>query len=50
MYPADGLFEQLAYLAYHLHWPPEELMSMEHHDRHRWVDEVAKLNERINEG
>jgi len=45
----DQLFEEVAYLAYHFHWPHEQLMALEHGERRRWVDEVAKINRRLNE-
>jgi hypothetical protein len=43
------MYEELAYLAYHLHWPEDQLLDMEHIDRIRWVDEVSKINQRLNE-
>jgi len=45
----DQLFEEVAYLAYHFHWPHEQLMALEHGERRRWVDEVARINRRLNE-
>ena len=45
-YPSERLHEEVAYLAHHLHWSHDELMSMEHADRRRWVDEVAKMQQR----
>lgn len=48
-YPSDRLFEEVAYLAYHLHWSHDEILRMEHHDRQRWVAEVAAINRRLNE-
>jgi hypothetical protein len=48
-YPLDRLFEEVAYIAYHFHWPHEEIMSLEHVDRQRWVDEIAKINRRLND-
>ncbi len=49
-YPLDRLYEEVAYIAYHLKWSHQEIMHMEHRDRLRWVREVARLNERLNEG
>jgi hypothetical protein len=43
------LFEEVAYLAYHFHWPYDEIMHMEHRERQRWVTEVARINTRLNE-
>jgi hypothetical protein len=45
-YPSERLHEEVAYLAHHLHWSYDELMSMEHPDRRRWVDEVVKMQQR----
>lgn len=50
VYPEDQLYEELAFLAYHLHWPYEELLNLDHLERRRWVGEVSKINERLNEG
>jgi hypothetical protein len=43
------LFEEVAYIAYHFHWPYEQIMTLEHLDRRQWVDEIAKINRRLNE-
>jgi hypothetical protein len=47
-YATDRLFEEIAYVAYHLHWPFEEILDMEHPIRRRFVDEVAAINRRLN--
>ncbi|MCU1497450.1 MAG: hypothetical protein JWM47_1403 [Acidimicrobiales bacterium] len=46
-YPADALWEEITYLAYHLHWDLDRLIDLEHADRSRLVKEVAALNERV---
>ena len=46
-YPSERLFEEVAYIAYHLHWPHDQIMGMEHRERQRWVAEVAKINQRV---
>ena len=28
-YPSDALWQEIAYLAYHLHWPLDELLDLE---------------------
>jgi hypothetical protein len=43
------LYEEVAWLAYHFHWPHAQLMALDHLERRRWVGEVAKINERIND-
>jgi len=45
----DRLHEEVAYIAYYLHWPYDTVMSMDHAERRRWVDEVGRLNQRLNE-
>ena len=46
-YPSDALYEEVAYIAYHFHWPREDVLSMEHADRRRWVEEIARINRRL---
>jgi hypothetical protein len=43
------LFEEVAYLAYYFHWPYDQVMCMEHHERRSWVAEVAKINQQLND-
>ena len=44
------LFEEVAYVAYHFHWPLDDILDLEHAERRRFVGEIAKLNTRISEG
>jgi hypothetical protein len=48
-YPLEALYEEVAFLAYHLHWPYAELLALEHRDRHRWCNEVSDINKKLNE-
>ena len=48
-YPSERLFEEVAYLAYHFHWPYAQIMQLDHVERQQWVAEVARINERLNE-
>ena len=48
-YPLDRLREEVAYLAYHFHWSYAEVMDMEHAERQEWVDEVVRINARLNQ-
>jgi hypothetical protein len=43
------LYEEVAYVSYYLHWPYDQVMAMEHRDRQRWVAEVSRINERMNQ-
>lgn len=49
-YPAPELWHEVSYLAYHLHWPLDDLLDLEHTDRTRLVSEVAGLNQRALQG
>ncbi|MEU4119926.1 DUF6760 family protein [Kitasatospora sp. NPDC028055] len=49
-YAPARLYEEIAYIAYHLHWSREDLLDLTHHERGQWVREVARLNSRISEG
>ena len=48
-YPLDRIYEEVAFLAFHFHWPHEEIMQMEHRERQRWCEEISKINQRFNE-
>jgi hypothetical protein len=39
----------VAFIAYHFHWPQDEIVSLEHADRRRWVSEISSINERVGE-
>jgi hypothetical protein len=39
----------VAYLSRYLGWSYDEVMRLDHRERQRWVAEVARTNERINE-
>ena len=45
-YPTEALWQEIVYLAYHLHWPLDDLLDLEHADRARLVRGVAALNAR----
>ncbi|MFL6337419.1 MAG: DUF6760 family protein [Pyrinomonadaceae bacterium] len=49
-YPLARLYEEVAYIAFHFHWPHDDLLALEHGARRRWVEEIARLNRRLNEG
>jgi len=49
-YPSDRLFEEVAYVAYHFHWPYDQILLMEHRERQQWVEEIAKINRKLAEG
>jgi uncharacterized protein DUF6760 len=48
-YPLNELHEEIAFIAYHFHWPHNEVMNLEHVERRRWVAEISTLNRRMSE-
>ncbi|MFH8371591.1 DUF6760 family protein [Streptomyces sp. NPDC018031] len=44
-YAADRIHEEVAYLAYHFHWPLDQILDLEHADRLRYVDQIARLSQ-----
>jgi hypothetical protein len=47
-YPLQALYEEVAFVAYHFHWPAETILDLEHEDRRRWVQEISAINQRRN--
>jgi hypothetical protein len=47
-YPLQALYEEVAFIAYHFHWPAESVLGLEHADRRKWVAEISAINERVN--
>ena len=45
-YATDRLYEEVAYIAYHFHWPLDEILDLEHPLRRRFVEEIADINRR----
>ena len=46
LYPEESLWDEIAYLAYHLHWDLDQLLDLVHADRARLIRSVADLNDR----
>lgn len=47
-YPLEKLYQEVAYVAYHFHWPLDEILDMEHKERRVWVEEISNINREIN--
>jgi hypothetical protein len=39
---------EVAFIAYHFHWSPTEILDLEHADRRQWVAAISAINEEIN--
>ncbi|HEX2574623.1 MAG TPA: DUF6760 family protein [Polyangia bacterium] len=48
-YPLEQLYQEVAYIAYHFHWSLDDILSMEHNERHLYLREIARINKEINE-
>ncbi len=46
-YPLRQVYEEVAFIAYHFHWSYEQLSSLEHRERRRWVEEISKINRNV---
>ncbi|MFC1475871.1 DUF6760 family protein [Candidatus Zixiibacteriota bacterium] len=44
------MYEEVAFVAYHFHWPPEAILDLEHAERRHWVEEISNINQRMNGG
>jgi Family of unknown function (DUF6760) len=42
----DELFDELAYVAYHLGWSLDAVLDLERRDRRRFADAIDRLNAR----
>jgi hypothetical protein len=47
-YPLPALYEEVAFVAYHFHWPAESILNLAHADRRRWVEEISAIHRRRN--
>ncbi|HXU74545.1 MAG TPA: DUF6760 family protein [Polyangia bacterium] len=48
-YPLEQIYQEVAYIAYHFHWTLDDILGMEHDERHIWLREIARINREINE-
>lgn len=47
-YPLQQLQEEVAFIAYYLHWDHETVMQMEHDYRRDWITRISAINQRVN--
>ncbi|HEX9671575.1 MAG TPA: DUF6760 family protein [Thermoanaerobaculia bacterium] len=47
-YPLAPLYEEVAFVAFHFHWPLERILELEHPERRRWEQEISAINQRLN--
>jgi len=46
-YPVKSLYEEMAFIAYHLHWSHSDLMRLDHLERRRWCREISNMNRKF---
>lgn len=46
---SEEIYREVAYIAYHFSWSRNEIMSMCHNERRKWVSLIADMNRRIND-
>ena len=49
-YAADHLYEEVAYVAFHFHWPLGDILDLEHPLRRRFAGEIGRINQRLSRG
>lgn len=49
-YPLDQAYREVAFIAYHFHWPHDDIMKLEHRERRKWVAEISDINRRMSAG
>jgi hypothetical protein len=40
----EQLLDETARLAFHLHWPLDTILDLEHHDRRQFLNEAERLS------
>jgi hypothetical protein len=39
------MLREVAFVAYHFHWSRDDIYTMPHPERRRWVEEISHINE-----
>jgi hypothetical protein len=47
-YGTDLLMEEVSYVAYHFHWPLDQILDLEHPLRRDFVARIAGMNAAVN--
>lgn len=46
-YAADRLYEEVAYIAYYLHWSLDSILDLEHAARRRFIEEIGRIHAHV---
>lgn len=44
-YASDELYDEVAYVAYHFHWPLDDILDLEHPLRQRFVGSINRFTQ-----
>jgi len=42
-YPLDRVYGEVAWLGTRVHWQLHDLLTLDHAERRRWLDELARI-------
>jgi hypothetical protein len=42
-YPLNQLYQEIALIAWHLHWSRQDIVRLEHGERQQWIAEINRL-------
>jgi hypothetical protein len=48
-YPLERVYEEVAFLGYHLNWGCDAILNLPHGERKLWCEEVSKINQKMND-
>ena len=48
IYLSERIYREVAYVAYHFNWSRDDIMSMSHYERQKWISEISAINKQIN--
>ena len=48
-YAPERIYREVAYVAFHFHWPLDDILDLEHAQRRRYAEEIADINRRMSE-
>ncbi len=49
VYPAERIYEEVAFIAYYLHWSHDDIMALPNGERQRWCREISNINRKMEE-
>lgn len=48
-YPAEKIYEEMAFIGYYMHWSAQEIALFSHRERLKWCREISAINSRLNQ-